>query len=300
MSKFFGKVAVVVGRFQVSDLHQGHMDLLRLAEKECGQLMIILGSARFMGRRKNVMNFQVRLPMLQELFPNATIVNLQDQGAKEIWSKKLDALIREYFPFEEVVLYGGRDSFINQYVGKFPCVEIKSFHEESGTEKRLQTGRVVINSSDFRSGMIYHANHLPVNPYPTVDAAICKTSGGIPVEVLLGRRGGSSTWRFCGGFVDLDDPSLEAAIYREISEELPGIIHEKPKYLGSTKILDWRCDEDESIITSFFLCEYISGETSGDDDLPEAKWFSIQSIKDGNVDITKEHQVLFDLLINES
>jgi len=208
--------------------------------------------------------------MLQGFLPDAQVVSLKDCRSNEEWSERVD-LISSVFASEgdeEVVLYGGRDSFIPSYKGIYPTLEVAQVGEYSATEIRKnidpdQGGRF------FREGVIVGASNRWVNAKPCVDIACLKGS-----RLLLGRKRGETRWRLPGGFVDPGETYEEAAS-RELMEETC-CTGDKMVYAGSFVVKDWRYDgEEEQITTALFKCNYASGVISPDDDLEEAELFHI-------------------------
>lgn len=123
--------------------------------------------------------------------------------------------------------------------------------------------------------------------FQTVDIAVLDRKSN-PVRVLLGKRKHEDAYRFIGGFVDVEDNSLEEAAMRELKEEC-GLQTLNCKYTGSFRIDDPRFREGaDKIMTAFFCCDYISGEPVASDDIHEVKWFEL----DGEITVVKEHQTL--------
>lgn len=138
--------------------------------------------------------------------------------------------------------------------------------------------------------------------YFTVDiAAIARPKSTI--QLLLGRKSSDKGLRFPGGFVDINDASLEDAASRELMEETelemdPG----RMKYLGSVPIKDARyANPMERIMTGFFLADFtydrFGQESEAADDLDFVDWFNItESLRKL---IAPNHRVLYDLLHRE-
>lgn len=147
---------VVVGRFQVPELHLGHKFLLDKAN-ENNFLHIFLGIPFKLSLREPL-DFGVRALMLGELYPQAMIVGLTDiPGDDELWSKTLDQRIENMtWPRkpETVTLYGGRDSFLDHYQGKFKTEKL-NINSVSGSQVRKDVREHIINSVEFRKGIIY-------------------------------------------------------------------------------------------------------------------------------------------------
>ena len=174
---------------------------------------IVLGNAPFTPSRKNPLDWQTRYAMVQENYPGTVVLSIHDQRDDVKWSQHLDAVIRSVFPHEKVVLYGGRDSFISHYAGKYPTVAMEGNASESGTEARQRAFHEIRESEDFRRGVCYATANQYNKVVPTVDVAIVRPTDGF---LLLGRKANETKFRFIGGFTE---ESLESAVRREVMEE---------------------------------------------------------------------------------
>jgi bifunctional NMN adenylyltransferase/nudix hydrolase len=116
-------IAVLVGRFQVPDLHEGHRELIEKVAAWHKKFLLVLGCSPTLVTRRNPLDFQARKLMINAHYPEIPIVPLMDCADDEEWSKKLDRRVREVFAVGSITLYGGRDSFIPYYHGQFPCQE---------------------------------------------------------------------------------------------------------------------------------------------------------------------------------
>lgn len=144
------KTGVIIGRFQVPDLHAGHMHLIKEVQKECDKVIILLGVPVLRDER-NPLSFTIRKQMLQREFPDLQIYPLMDRESDEEWSNKIDRLFSG--DDDEVILYGSRDCFKGSYTGKLPFKEVSELEGYSGTEVRKKLEHV--NNSDFRKGIIF-------------------------------------------------------------------------------------------------------------------------------------------------
>lgn len=283
-------VGVVVGRFQVPDLHAGHFQILNEANKH-HKLFIMIGIHRSLAIPTNPLDYPTRELMLKQHFPNAAVEGILDEPTDEVWSANLDATIRKYYPVDQVTLYAGRDGFINHYKGKFKVVEVEQVSNDSGTDLRNTVGRTVKNSVDFRSGVIYSTYNQYPRVYPTVDILVTKQE-----FVLLAQKPNDERWRLPGGFIDTRDKSGEDAAKRELQEET-GLIVESPlSYLGSFQVPDWRSTEFSKIVTFLYHAKDPIGNPKASDDLSLVQWHRLDSLK--NVCFTDGHRHLVDLFLN--
>jgi bifunctional NMN adenylyltransferase/nudix hydrolase len=281
-------VGVIVGRFQVSNLHEGHVSLIETVFRSHKRVFIMVGVTQAIGTKRNPMNYETRAQMLQAAFPEAVIVPLADCQSDVQWSQELDRLIHALTAPSSVVIYGSRDSFISHYKGALPTAELDvALGNSSGTELRKLIGRVTLPSQDFRAGIIYASqNRWPLS-IPTVDTAVIKDD----IHILLVKNRGSDAFKLPGGFVSSADVSLEEAAKRECYEET-GILPEgKPQFVCSMRMPDWRyTDNDASIITTLFKSNYTGGTILADDDAIEAEWFNLNNI--GSCSLIHGHRQL--------
>jgi bifunctional NMN adenylyltransferase/nudix hydrolase len=285
-------IGIIVGRFQVHELHEAHIRLVESVLSKHKRVVILLGISPALVTKNNPLDFVARKEMLLQRFPNISVLSIPDNPSDKEWSTELDHRIREACPVGSVLLYGGRDNFIKYYSGHFETAELGGFGAFSGTESRKEVSREVKSSVDFRAGVIFAAYNQYPRVYPTVDIAILKND-----QILLGRKPQQEKFRFIGGFTDVTDESYEFAAKREAMEET-GLELDNVKYIGSAKIDDWRYrNEEDKIMTLFFTAEYISGRAEAKDDIAELRWFQRSEL---NEEIfVSEHQPLFHLLMNK-
>ncbi len=287
MSKSIG---VVIGRFQTPYLHKGHHQLLLKVEEECDKVIILIGNSPLRSTKRNALTYTQREVMLQEFLPDAQVLSLKDCRSNEEWSERVD-LICSVFSSEgdeEVILYGGRDSFIPSYKGIYPTLEIAQVGDHSATEirKNIDPNQ---GGCDFREGVIVGASNRWINAKPCVDIACFKGR-----HLILGRKKGETEWRLPGGFVDPGE-SYEEAAARELMEETC-CTGDKMVYAGSFVVDDWRYNgEEEQITTALFKCNYTSGSIFADDDLEEIDLFHISLLPP----IVSGHVALIDKLLGD-
>jgi bifunctional NMN adenylyltransferase/nudix hydrolase len=293
---------VIVGRFQVNDLHDGHMELFRQVKARHNGVIVFVGSAPSGLTRENPLNFEVRKRMIEAKFPEFIVRELPDTRSDESWSKNLDNLIAQAVPSPaSFTLYGGRDSFVPHYKGKHTPVELTLSVESqkiSGTQIREKFATTTIESSDFRAGMIYAINQLWPVLLPTVDIAIFTTDY---TEILLGRKESDPVgkYRFIGGHAEKKSPTYEADARKEVFEETTLDSH-KMEYIGSALIPDWRYNTpDRGVKTTFFATTVTSQGATAKDDIAEVKWFKVRELaaSGGENFIVDTHQVLHTLLL---
>lgn len=272
-------VGVIVGRFQVHELHQGHLDLLQTVTKRHAKVLVFLGLSPLRVTKENPLDFESRKQMILDKFPKVTVLYVKDVGDDNVWSKRLDEQITDNItPSQTAVLYGSRDSFITHYHGKFSTQELEQDAYFSGTEVRKTISRSVRSTVDFRAGVIWASASTFPTCYPTVDIAIFSRSGD---RILLGRKPNESLYRLIGGFADPGSESYEDDARREVLEEASIEITD-PIYVGSQKVDDWRYrSEQDCIKTILFIAFHKSGDPRPDDDIAEVRWFKLEDLKEG-------------------
>jgi bifunctional NMN adenylyltransferase/nudix hydrolase len=221
-----------------------------------------------------------------------------DKKTDELWSKEVDARIADVIGAvpADVVLYGGRDSFIPYYSGIHEPreLELSTPITVSSTEVREKLTNTVMESADFRAGVIYAMHQMYPRTIPTVDVAVLHTNGD-KTEVLLGRKKNEKGLRFIGGYAEPGSDHYELDGAREVMEEASREI-ENLEYISSQKIDDWRyANETDKIKTLFYMATASSHEAKPSDDIEHVEWVDIHSIKQARIE--QEHQVLVDALI---
>lgn len=300
------KVGVVIGRFQVSELHVGHREIISTSIKENDETIILVGTSRRDFDSRDPLSFEIRRKMLKDYTPNiSNILPLPDKGDNEEWSNYIDLMLRILYNGEaKVTIYGSRDSFITSgsYKGIHKTKEIQPINSISGSESRNNINLNYFyslthnNARNFREGIIYSQNNRRPMNYPTVDMACILDN-----HLLLARRSSTDLWRFPGGFLSDTDNSLQAAASRELQEET-GLIIPKDKFIfvdsarGNDPVR-YNDKSKDKIITCLFVAEVSCikecgvTEARAGDDVKEVKWFNLK--EDITPHIIKNHQNLF-------
>lgn len=294
-------VGIIVGRFQVDELHTGHIELIKNLVSKHDKALICVGVTEVLGSKENPLDYPARSAMIRSAFPNVLTVPLKDHSSDETWSEHLDETIKAIFPVGRICVYGGRDSFIKHYKGRYDTYEFPNVNYRPGTEIRREIGKAVHNSPDFRKGVIYASQNVYPRTFITVDVAILRETQGkfekTGYDILLGRKKGRKDWRFPGGFLDQQE-TLEQCAIRESKEET-GLEIENVEYICSSPIADWRYrGTSDSIMTSFFCGMAKPGLAKANDDLEEVEFFNLNH-EVRHLEVTPEHRRLLELIIEK-
>lgn len=289
-------VGVIVGRFQVHRLHEAHHALISSVVESHPQTIIVLGLSPAKVSIRNPLDFAARQAMIRDAYPSVTVLYLKDEREDAVWSRKLDELIDGVInPGRTVQLYGGRDSFISHYTGRYPVVTLEPTRYISASELRKDIGRAAKGTEDFRAGVIWASANVYPKVYPTVDIACVKDDDA--AQVLLVRKPNETLWRFPGGFVAPTDQTAEMAAARELMEET-GVEASDYRYVGSFQVDDWRYRfEADRILTTLFRCVYTFGPVRPADDVAEAMW--LPRTADTIRRVVEEHRPLWHAVVSK-
>lgn len=163
------KKGIIVGRFQVPFLHDAHLSLIKRALDENDKVLILLGCLEkkpsdFLkytnyqdnSNDSNVFSFHHRQETILVHFKNyknrILILPIYDLNSDKDWDYSLDNMI-DLFSYAhkhkiadvDVTLYGGRDSFLKTYNGKYinktKLLDLNS--DSSGTDVREKYLKVI-------------------------------------------------------------------------------------------------------------------------------------------------------------
>lgn len=302
------RVGVIVGRFQVDELHEGHRLLIDKAYEDSSAVIIVLGSGPLPTSPRNPLPYETRAAMIRREYPQAIIAELNDRHDDQDWSNALDELIDNIIAFTpeltyttEVSFYGSRDSFIDYYNGHYPYIHVEGADiGVSGTLRRERISKNPLGTTDFARGVIW-ANHAKFpTVYGVVDMAVYSVpEGEEDPHILLITKYGREGYYFPGGFCDVGSLSDEEDASRETLEET-GITVEPDKwrYVKSLSVLDdwrYRGEPDEMRTRIFSTVLPDRPEPTAGDDAETAQWVAISSLK--REDFHTNHHRLFDILI---
>lgn len=255
-------VAILIGRYQVDELHSSHSKFIEELISRYNTVVIFLGVAPNQYTKKNPLDFLARQKMIQSKYPSIVVLPTTDHLDDTIWSNNLDNMIETLFPTSHVILYGGRDSFIKAYHGKFQCVEVELIDPVSGTEVRNKIGKECRDSDDFRAGLIYATQRIPHRINPLVHLIIVKDN-----QVMVIKDNDYKKYVLPYRFMTPNDTSLESVAKSLVSMELNNL-----RYLTSQRIHHWKFTED-ILMSSIFVADYSWGNKTSDQ-----HWISLENL----------------------
>lgn len=288
-------IGVIVARFQVAELHPGHIHLISHVLERHEEVVIVLGTRGGMRTPRDPLTFEERCEMIKQSLPEQhfTILQLNDHPeSSKKWSENLDALLETIFPGRAAILYGARSSFIPHYLTKkFPTREVKPVHSCSGTQARKELK--FSHTKEGRTAIIHLMENRPPLVYATADLAIVdKVNHRV---LLIGKDAHNGKLSFAGGFADKKDGTALNTALREGMEELLGIGFGPLQYVNSIVIDDPRyrgtCD---GVMTTFFMAEYLGGTPYPGDDADSVQWVSFADLGES---LVSWHQPLGKLLL---
>lgn len=309
------KCGVIVGRFQVPMLTSGHAALIDHVLRNNDRIIIIIG--------ENHVRLDTKDPLPKNQITNSIkefmskehqnseycIGSVKDQHTNEYWSSLLDEQIKIKCGGLnlDITLYGGRDSFLKSYLGKHKMEYFESGDPSSGTEIRNSIYSLesfndfsdVSPQESFRMGIIKASSFLFPTSFQCVDIiAMVKET----LEIVVIQKKGSKFWQLPGGFVDVDDQSLEDAALRELKEEtcLTGY---NPCYMTSHRIDDFRYrGRRDKIMSSLFFVHLEKDsiiKMQANDDAFSASLCSVRDIVSSKLPFLSSHKDMIEKVFKE-
>ena len=277
-------VGVIVGRFQVPELHDAHTELIKKVCDAHQKVLMFLGLSPCKSTLNNPLDFEARKQMILEQFPKVNVLYIKDVPYDDDWSRKLDSQIEDLVtPNQSVVLYGGRDSFMGKYFGRYTKKELVQDKFVSGAEIRKNISKSVKSCHEFRAGVVWSQFNKYPTIFTTVDVAVFNEDKS---KVLLVRKDTEKKYRFIGGFAQPNSESFEDDAKREVNEET-GVEIGDLKYICNLNVDDWRYrSEVDKIRTMFFTAKHIFGPPKPGDDVCEARWINVDDLEGV---LTEEH-----------
>lgn len=294
------KVGVIVGRFQINKLTEGHKDLIKAVRDEVDLIAFAIGVAAFKYTKENPLSYSARSMMVASYMcrafdgnANFTLFPQSDYESDHIWSSKLDEQLGVLFSgADEITLYCSRDGFKSHYHGKHPVVVIEAANPSiSSTQLREEIRNFEHYNDEYNAGVIHGILNQWEYAIPCVDIAMIEfkqqkgRDGATHTPyIVLGRKPNHEHWQLPGGVVEPMDTSLELRAITELREETGLGSESKPVFIGSFNVKDWRVrGTSRGIITSLFVVEYTFGALVKNEEFPEVEWFRLDSLNETNV-----------------
>ena len=144
-------VGIIIGRFQIDELHHNHKEIIEFVKQKHDRVILLLGIAKG-NQRDNMLDYEMRSEMIKEQYTDIIVSYIEDKKSNDVWSKNVDSTILTLkSPTQTVTLYGGRDSFIKHYNGKFKTQELEptSYVNISASQIRKKISNTTIFVRSF-------------------------------------------------------------------------------------------------------------------------------------------------------
>ena len=291
------KTAVIIGRFQVPSLHPAHMAIIQKAvDLATEHIIIMIGTTGMNPTDSDPLSYEDRVAMIDDVIDTldvqveVSVIPLKDIPFSNVkWSEAVDKRVSSLSGADAQFIVG-RDSFMPHYKGEYLAIEVDAVGDYSG--ESIRRNMVVRHTSEYRKGKIIAQTEKPyANIYPTVDALVHRKLEGKGIELLLGKKHGEETWRMPGGFLDVNDASMEVACAREVREECGDLEIGVPQYFMSCKVNDRRyAKSKDTVYTTVFTVPYVYGTAIAGDDLEIVAWHTLADIREGMVPLLDGHK----------
>lgn len=270
---------IIIGRFQIDELHTAHKQLIETVINNHSHVVIVLGLSPIECSQKNPLDYRTRKVLLQTAYPNVDIVYLNDMRYNDDWSDALDKVIQSVTrSHQSICLYGGRDSFIPYYSGKYQTQELtlKESAFISATSRRKLIRNTIVNDADFRKGIIYATASIQPMAFPAISLAIYDTSYN---HILLGKTVTDRQYNFITDYLPIKKTFENFAV--EVCFNKTGLKIDKKnlKKQDSYIIDDWRYrSENDSVITQLYTTTVNFGQVEPKGDLVMLTWIKLSDI----------------------
>jgi bifunctional NMN adenylyltransferase/nudix hydrolase len=293
-------LGVIVGRFQVDTLHEGHIELLHYATAIHDRILVCVGICPSPATATNPLPFATVEAMIRQHFMYATVIPVVDQADDAVWSQNLDTVIRSVASGQPVTIYSGRDGFSSHYSGNYK-VELVDLGMDmvNATQIRERIGSIIEDSSLWRRGVIWAMQNLTPRTYESVDAALFRYSPNGNLQLLMGRKPNEKLLRLPGGFVETGE-TFAQAVGRECHEETGMYSQSGFGFIKDIMIDDWRLRRKKGVSQRTVLMAgwASTGEPQASDDLAEAKFVNFDFIATNyKREVVSEHLPLIEALI---
>lgn len=276
---------VVIGRFQVPDLHWGHRHLLERVLELHTHLVVAIGVSPLPPTAHDPLPFQYRRDMIlreMEIYGKAiSVIPVYDHPSDERWCENLDRVLTDIYG-TDLVLYGSRDSFVDTYSGVFPTVCLASPDDApSGSTVRSMLGREKLPhtspANGWGAGVVWATQQQFPTVYTTVDVALMSEDDS---KVALITKRDVYGYMFIGGFADPSSNSDKDDVVRETFEEA-GVTATNIQPICDMKVDDWRYRPTGSVIrTRFYTAIADSNKIVAGDDAETVSWVDLKSLNE--------------------
>lgn len=154
---------VVIGRFQLPELHDGHKALINHVISQNDVTCVLVGVSLEQSL-KNILPYAAIAQMIRGMYAKEYaaaklfVFPIYDTpGADSEWSNAVDCFLRLLFPRHSLKLYAGRDSFKSSYEGALPVTDWYGYNGNingTATRDKIMNGDPIDNPA-FRAGIIY-------------------------------------------------------------------------------------------------------------------------------------------------
>lgn len=250
------RLGVVVGRFHVPMLHEGHRHVIDTAYTQSDHVIICIGDTGGYPTPRNPLTYEARRAMVHEVYPDATVVMIRDQWNATVWSRLLDRIITANGGdcAERVLLFGSRDSFLAQYNGIYQTVAVDAVVAPSGTGIRQMIADGVYSGAGLeRAGQILYQMTRPPLVYAAVGVAIVDSSRRRVLLNALERDDDHA--RFIEVPVMFTDTSLVDVIVQYVNDSMHTNVRRVPTIVGSAFVDDprYKGSDDTVMMTLFYM-----------------------------------------------
>lgn len=298
------KLGVLIGRFQVPEMHEGHRFIVKRMQEQCDEVLILFGSANRARSVKNPFTYKERTTAAHNLFPGVWTAPLNDYLYNDSqWMADVAATIAlmqaeikhvcRYDQELKIVLYGHHKDG-NDYLKWFPqyeYVNINSDIDVSGTEVRNSFMHMLPENVQADAAY-FIKERITFKDYPYPDSLnICCADAVVEClgHILLIKRKftpGAGSWALPGGHKNTNETFLQCAL-RELKEETNLRIPE-PVLIGSiksTRLFD--NPRRSSGIPKLTLAAHIVVKpnpdgslprANGSDDAAETRWLPVSDV----------------------
>lgn len=290
-------IGIIIGRFQVPFLHEGHKLLIQTALDKSDKVIVLLGSANRAPSPRNPFNFTHRAETISKCFPNSVVCYpLNDYLYSDSqWMTDVALTISKVTKGTDRITLFGHFKEGNDYLTWFP--QYKNYNVESdikidGTAIRNDNIYLLPNSvQQDIAAYDMEKEHFKDYKYPEALNICCAdTVLECAGHVLLIRRKyapGKGSWALPGGHKNNNETFLDAAL-RELEEETNVRVPMKilRKSIKNTMLFDnpnrsgglVRCTLAVHIVIGLDPVSNTLPRANGNDDASETRWVPLNKV----------------------